>query len=125
MNDILRRQSQTQMRALILILILALNAQPLQAGGCDMDAGRGGASSAHVMDGNDSPGHDCCDPGGSDSGTSCQDDMNCRSCTAVALLMPDLPRIDADDWPHARYLDIGDSGPLPNHSQPPYRPPIS
>jgi hypothetical protein len=112
------------MRTLALILILAVVAQPLQAGYCDMDAGQDQASAAHHMDG-ETDGHGCCDPGSSGSGATCKDDMNCRLCTAGVLVLPEFPRFDATPWPRPHLVALGDSRILPSHASPPYRPPIS
>ena len=113
------------MRVLTLMMILALSAQPLQAGYCPMDHSQNGPNSAsHAMDG-DMDAHDCCDtePSGSDDG--CQDGMHCRLCTTGVLLLPNSLRVDAAGWPAAQPLAFSDTGPLPSHASPPYRPPIS
>ena len=48
------------MKFLILILVLAISAQPLQAGVCDMDMEQS-QETTHPMDMSGSDGHDCCD----------------------------------------------------------------
>ena len=113
------------MRTLILILVLAISAQPLQAGYCDMESAGDGTAAAHHMGDDGADGHGCCDPDPSDTVDTCLGDMHCRLCTAGVLLMPELPRFDSAGWPTARLGVLRDAGPAPSHAAPPYRPPIS
>jgi hypothetical protein len=121
-------RSKSTMRVLTLILVLAVSAQPLQAGYCAMDLSQGqGADSGHHLDmdmsGDHSDSHGCCDPDSSDSGGSCQDGMHCRVCTAVTSLVPEGLKMMALDPSHPVFNLNGNSL-LPSHSNPPYRPPI-
>ena len=68
------------MRLLTLILILALAAQPLQAGCCAMDPGQGQSNDTMQHGGTaESDGHACCDTGQyKDPGTDHSTDANHR-----------------------------------------------
>lgn len=113
------------MKALTLILILAICAQPLQAGFCAMDMDQGQSQGmAHDMDTENSDGHGCCDPEESDSGDACESGMHCGFCTAGVSLLPEALRV-SPVWHHGYAFELSDGRVLPSHASPPYRPPIS
>jgi hypothetical protein len=126
------------MKLLILILVLTLNLQPLQAGTCDMDMEKNQETSHHMdqtghmrhmdrtaqMDHTAQNQHDCCDSGGSDSGNSCDDQMQCGFCFANVSALPSLNRF-ASAWTQQYSLDFSAQLILPSHSSPLFRPPIS
>ena len=125
MNHLEKSRSMPVMRILSLILILAISAQPLQAGFCAIDIGQGSsADMASQMDMSDSDDHSCCDPEESESDTGCEAGMHCGMCTAAVPLVPEIPRIASIlNSSHVSMLEGGHL--LPSHSSPPYRPPIS
>ena len=113
------------MRILTLILILAISAQPLQAGFCAMDMEQGQSSEMEMPTGMDhSDDHACCDPQDSDSDDACENGSHCGFCTAVTPLMPTVVRV-ADLWTCAHGFASEGGDLLPSHSSPPFRPPIS
>ena len=110
------------MKILALILVLAISAQPLQAGTCDMDMSQ--ESTHHTEQAKDS-GHDCCKTDDPDSpGQNCDGNMHCGFCNANLPALQPLLRVSSP-WAqaHVRGLDSGEL--LPSHSSPPFRPPIS
>jgi hypothetical protein len=111
------------MKLLILFLVLAITAQPLQAGFCDMELEKN-PETPHHMDMSDSQGHDCCDTDEPDSNEGCASGMNCGMCFASVSALPGIFKI-ASAWGHPIYQDFSSGVILPSHSAPPFRPPIS
>ena len=116
------------MKFWVLILVLAITAQPLQAGGCPAEMEKS-PETAHQMDhpGMDHPGqdsHDCCDPDDSDVSSGCGGNMNCSPCFVSVPIIPNPTRISAIiTQQHTPGLSSGVV--LPSHTTPPFRPPIS
>jgi len=111
------------MKFFLLILILAISAQPLQAGFCDMDMEKSQETS-HYLEQSGHDGHDCCDSVDTDSQEGCNSEMNCGFCSASVSALPGMLKIDAI-LVH-QYSQILSAGVvLPSHSSPPFRPPIS
>ena len=114
------------MRFLILILVMAISAQPLQAGFCDMDMEKNQETPHHMgqMDPSDSGGHDCCDTNDSDSQDGCDSLMDCGFCIATVPAIPSMMKFGAS-WVHKYSAHFPSGFVLPSHSSPPFRPPIS
>ena len=116
------------MKVLVLILVLAISAQPLQAGFCDMDMEKNQETSHHMdhsdMDHSDQENHRCCDSDESDSPTGCDSNMNCGPCFVSFSMIPSLARFFADIT-HSDALGLSPGVVLPSHTSPLYRPPIS
>jgi len=117
------------MKLLILILVLAISVQPLQAGFCDMDMEKNQEPSHHMgqmdqMDQSDQDSHDCCDSDNSDSQEGCDGDMQCGFCFANVSAFPSMIKVNVS-WVHQYSLDFSSEFILPSHSSPPFRPPIS
>jgi hypothetical protein len=113
------------MKFLILILVLAISAQPLQAGFCDMDMDmEKSQETSHHMDNSDDDGHDCCDKNDTDSQEGCGSEMNCGPCFVSVSTLPSLMKV-IPVWGHLHYQDLSSDVVLPSHSSPPFRPPIS
>jgi hypothetical protein len=111
------------MKLLILILVLAISAQPLQAGACDMDMEKN-QESTHHMDMSGPNGHDCCDTEDTDSLDGCEAGMNCGMCFVSVSAISSIPRT-VPVWSHLVYLESSSGVILPSHSSPPFRPPIA
>jgi hypothetical protein len=111
------------MKFLILILVLVISAQPLQAGFCDMDMEKSQETSHH-MEHSDHDGHDCCDSDDTDSQKGCDSGMNCGFCSAGVSALPGMLKIDAI-LVHQYSQNLSSSVVLPSHSSPPFRSPIS
>lgn len=111
------------MKLLILFLVLAISAQPLQAGFCDMGLEKD-QQTPHHMDMSDSAGHDCCDSEKSDSPEGCDGGANCGMCFVSVSAIPSIIKINAS-WGQPIYHEISSGVTLPSHSSPPFRPPIS
>jgi len=111
------------MKLLILFLIVAISAQPLQAGFCDMDMEKSQESSHH-MELSDQDGHDCCDSDDSDTQEGCDGEMNCGFCFASVSALPSMIKMSAT-WTHDYSQGFSSGVVLPSHSSPPFRPPIS
>jgi hypothetical protein len=111
------------MKLLILFLVLAISAQPLQAGFCEMDMGKNQQTSHHMDKSNDA-GHDCCDSEDPDSQEGCDNGMNCGMCFVNASALPSVMRF-TPTWEHGYSTDFLSTLVLPSHSSPPFRPPIS
>jgi len=87
------------MKLLILILVLAISAQPLQAGFCgDMDMEKS-QETAHHMEHSDNDGHDCCDSDDADSIEGCDSEMMCGFCFASVSAFPNMLKVNAN-WAH-------------------------
>ena len=117
-----------QMKLLtLMVLILAISAQPLAAGGCAVDMDQGETSVMEMPMGADmdhGDDHDCCDPQSDDSDPSCDGGAHCGMCTAVTPLLPASLKVNGP-W-HSDYAFVTDDGRLlPSHASPPFRPPIS
>jgi hypothetical protein len=116
------------MKFWVLILVLAISVQPLQAGFCDMNLEESPETS-HQMDhsGQDpsgTGGHDCCGSDDSDSPAGCDGDMNCGPCFVSVSAIPSFTRFTTVVVrPDAPTLPSGVV--LPSHTAPPFRPPIS
>ena len=111
------------MKLLISILILAISAQPLQAGSCDMDMAQ---DSSHHMEQTaaSASDHDCCDSGEPEEQQDCDSGMHCGSCTgSVPAIFGTLksPQV----WANSYSRQISSGIVLPSHAAPPFRPPIS
>jgi len=111
------------MRLLILILVLAISAQPMQAGACDMSMDDN-QEATHHMDMSGSSGHDCCDTEDSNSDKGCDAGMNCGMCFVSVSAMFSIPRV-VPVWSHPVYLESSSGVILPSHASPPFRPPIA
>jgi hypothetical protein len=110
-----------EMRFLILMLVLAISAQPLQAGSCDMDVGQ---EASHHSEQSEDTGHDCCDPDDSESPQGCDGNMNCGFCSANVPALSRTLKVTAV-WANSHSPGITSGVVLPSHSSPPFRPPIS
>lgn len=109
------------MKFLVSILVLALSAQPLAAGYCDMDSAQ--ESPHHSEQANDMD-HDCCGSDDSGSQEPCEGQDHCGSCYVNSpALQQNLRFVSAWVGHHYQGLDSGMI--LPSHSSPPFRPPIS
>jgi hypothetical protein len=111
------------MKFLILILVLAISAQPLQAGFCDMNMEKNQESSHH-MDHSDEVNHDCCDSNDADKQEGCGNEMNCGPCFVSVSMLPSLLKVNPT-WGSHHSLDLSSGIVLPSHSSPLFRPPIS
>ena len=117
------------MKFLILILVLAISAQPLQAGFCDMDMEKNQEISHNMdqmdqMDHTDHGDHDCCDSGDIDSQESCDSEMKCGVCSANVTALPSMIKFNSA-WVHQYSLDLSSGFILTSQSSPLFRPPIS
>lgn len=116
------------MKLWILILVLAISAQPLQAGSCDMDMEKNQETSHHMdhsdMDHSDHEGHKCCDSDESDSPTGCDSNMNCGPCFVSVSMISNLTKLSAE-FSHHYTPGLSSGVVLPSHTTPPFRPPIS
>jgi hypothetical protein len=113
------------MKFLVFILALAINAQPLQAGLCDMDMEENQETPQQV-DGGAEAGHDCCDEGDADNQQEqgCEGKTHCSPCFVSAPLLPATARLQLD-WSPQHTESALLSLALSSHSSPPFRPPIS
>jgi hypothetical protein len=111
------------MKLLILFLVLAISAQPLQAGFCDMELEKN-QQTPHHMDMSDSQGHDCCDTDDSDTREGCDSGMNCGMCIVSVSALASIPKV-TPVWSQPFYRNFPSGMILPSHSSPPFRPPIS
>jgi hypothetical protein len=109
------------MKPLILFLILAFSAQPLQAGICDMETGQ---DAPHPMEHADNGGHDCCDSDQNEPQQECDSEMQCGFYSASVSILPNILKISAN-WEIHFSPDLSSGFVLPSHSSPPFRPPIS
>lgn len=109
------------MKALILLLILAITTQPIQAGFCDMEADQ---QAPQPMEQMEHGSHDCCDPEQSESQQNCDGEIHCGFCGAVVSAVPGMPgtTINLD---HLYSPKHASGAVLPSHSHPLLRPPIS
>jgi hypothetical protein len=116
------------MKLWILILVLAISAQPLQAGFCDMDMEKNQETSHEMdhsgMDHSDQESHKCCDSDDSDSPTGCDSSMNCGPCFVSASMISNLTKFSST-IAHQHTPDISSGVALPSHTTPLFRPPIS
>ena len=114
------------MKFLILILVLAISTQPLQAGFCDGDMEKNQETSHNMdqMNHSDHESHDCCDSDDSDSQEGCDSAMKCGFCSANVPALPIILKLNSA-WAHQYYLDFSAEFVLPSHSSPLFRPPIS
>ena len=121
------------MKILIFILVLAISAQPLQAGFCDMDLEKNQKTSHHMTDSDqedsdqeisDQDRHDCCDSDQADSQDGCDGQMNCGFCFASVPALPGMIRHNPV-WANHYFMDYSSAAVLPSHSTPLFRPPIS
>jgi hypothetical protein len=110
-----------EMKFLILMLVLMISTQPLQAGFCDMDMSQ---ETSHLTQQSDDTGHDCCDPGDSETPQGCGGNMHCGSCSANVPALPDSLKVKPD-WVNYYSPGLSSGVVLPSHSSPPFRPPIS
>lgn len=111
------------MKLLVLILVLAISAQPLQIGACDMDMDNSQETTQQV----EHPGsnkHDCCDTEEADSQGNCEAGMHCGMCFVSVSALPVIPRV-VSFWSHPVYSVSSTGDILPSHSSPPFRPPIA
>jgi len=111
------------MKLLILFLVLAISAQPLQAGFCDMDMEES-QETMQNMDMSETQGHDCCGTDEADSQEGCDAGMNCGMCFVSVSVIPSIYKISAS-WGQPIYHEVSSGVTLPSHSSPPFRPPIS
>ena len=112
-----------QMKFLVLILVLAISAQPLQAGACDMDMEES-QETTHHMDMSGSNGHDCCETEETETDEGCDTGMNCCMCFVSVSAISSIPRV-VPLWSHPAYHEASTGVMLPSHSSPPFRPPIA
>jgi hypothetical protein len=114
--------AQFGMKTLILILVLTMSAQPLQAGACDMDMSQ---ESSHHSGQTEDSGHDCCETGDPESPQQdCDGNMHCGFCNANLPALQALLKVSSP-WPHPQVQSLDSGEVLPSHSSPPFRPPIS
>jgi hypothetical protein len=111
------------MKFLILMLVLMISTQPLQAGFCDMDMEKS-QNTPHQMEHSDHDGHDCCDSDDTDSQKGCDSEMNCGFCSTSVSALPGMIKINAT-LVHQYSQNFSSGVALPSHSSPPFRPPIS
>jgi len=111
------------MRILIFILVLAINIQPLQAGFCDMDMGKG-QDSSHHMNHFDDENHDCCDSDDSGSQAGCEGSAHCGPCQAFFSTLPSVYQFQSS-WVGRYSPELSSNVVFPNNSAPPFRPPIA
>ena len=111
------------MKFLVLIIVLAISAQPLQAGACDMDMEEG-QKTTERLDMSGSDGQDSCDTDDSHSDEGCDAGMNCGMCFVSVSAISSIPRV-VPVWSHPVYLETSSGVILPSHSLPPFRPPIA
>jgi len=111
------------MKFLILMLVLAISSQPLQAGFCDMDMETGQETSHHMED-SDHDSHDCCDPENTDGQEGCDSEMQCGPCFASVSALPGMIKVNPI-WGNHQSWNLSSGIVLPSHSSPPFRPPIS
>lgn len=113
------------MRLLTLVLILAISAQPLQAGFCAMGMDQGQSSSTDMsMDMDHGDGHECCETDTNEADGSCEGGSHCGHCTLASPAIPSVLRVPVA-WQPAGEFEISAGVLLPSHSSPPFRPPIS
>jgi hypothetical protein len=113
------------MRLLTLVLILAISAQPLQAGFCAMGMDQGQAAGMDLsMDTDHGGGHDCCETESSEPEATCDGGSHCGHCTVASPALPSVLRVPVA-WPSAGEFEFSAGVLLPSHSSPPFRPPIS
>ncbi len=112
------------MKTLILILVLAISAQPLQAGVCDMETNQEAAHYLQQLEnaGDDRP--DCCDSERANSQQGCDQQIYCGFCPAGVSTKSDL-QSGAVIWLTHYAQDITSGEIKPSNSHPPFRPPIS
>jgi len=118
------------MRFLILILILALSSQALQAGCCDVDMEKK-QGTPHQVNHSGGSDHDCCDTDDSDdpvdpgSPPHCGNVLHCGTCSTIfSPILPDVYVFNAN-WLTTYTTDFSSEAVLPSHSVPPFRPPIA
>jgi hypothetical protein len=109
------------MNYLILMLVLTISAQPLQAGFCDMDMSQ---EVSHHSEQAADTGHDCCNSEDSESQPGCDGNMYCGSCSANVSALPRSPG-NSTVWTQHHSPGNTSGVVLPSHSSPPFRPPIS
>lgn len=108
------------MRTWLLILVLAMNIQPLAAESCDMEMD-GHAQHGTQLDHGDM---DCCDTDRGNAEHDCAQASHCGTCVpAVFALSVKGTMQPGHAVPFDRALAAGQLP--PSHSAPPYRPPIS
>jgi hypothetical protein len=114
------------MKILILILVLAISAQPLQAGFCDRDENQETPHQmdSHLMDQADDGSHDCCDSEQPESQQGCDNEMRCGFCSVSVSTLPNILKFKAS-WVNHYSPKLSTGVVLPSHSSPPFRPPIS
>ena len=116
------------MKLWILILALAISAQPLQAGFCDMQAEKNQEASHQMdhsgMDDSNEQNHNCCESDEPESSTGCDSGMNCCPCFVSVSVISNLPHVSAV-FTHQYTPDLSSGGIFPSHTAPPFRPPIS
>ncbi len=109
------------MRVLLLLLILAIMAQPLQAGRCEMESDRP-MQLKQIIDKGSS--HDCCKQVKDHGSDECDLMLQCAGSGSCSQTCPD----DSDEpIPRPRVFDLSflDAELRPSHSSPPYPPPIA
>ncbi len=111
------------MKLLILVLVLAISAQPLQVGACDMDMDKSQETTQQTEQ-SGSDGHDCCDTEEADSQDNCGAGVHCGMCFVSVSAVPVIPRV-ISFWSHPVFSVSSTGVILPSHSSPPFRPPIA
>jgi hypothetical protein len=113
------------MRQLILILVLAVCSQPLQAGFCAVDTDQSWAYDTEIPLGMDHPdGHDCCQGDGSGTDDVCESGPHCGSCSMGPPAISAVSKF-LIAWQSAGSFGGVDSLLPHSHSSPPFRPPIA
>jgi hypothetical protein len=113
------------MRFLTLILILAISAQPLQAGFCVMGMEQGQSVAMDMStDMNHGENHDCCETDTPEAQENCEGGTHCGHCTVASPALPSVLRVPVA-WLPAGEFAFSAGLLLPSHSSPPFRPPIS
>jgi hypothetical protein len=112
------------MKYLVLLLILAITAQPLQAGSCDMESDHADSHSMEQMDHGSDGMPDCCDSDDEEIRADCDIQMSCAAC---ALATPAVSGLQCTSLMSlAGFPQTISAGEItPDHSCPPFHPPIS
>lgn len=124
------------MKTLLLIIAVALYAQPSQAGHCDMGQESGGQQQimhhqgdghgmGHDVDHGQEGGHGCCSGDTQQQlGSACDHAIQCGSCVSGAFIVA-LQLGVSTPPPGGLPLEFPDGELSPSHSVPLLRPPIS
>ena len=115
------------MKYLISFMILVSSLQPLQAGGCAMDAQTNGGHDTHHMaeaDKMNAARHSCCDPAAPMAAQDCNQDMSCGSCHVSAAAPLSVNKLTII-WAMPGFRALSSGVVAPSHAAPPFKPPIA